>query len=127
MEKIKIASYQRISKGENVDESIVVQKLILEKYAKDNDIEFIGNYVDIHKQTIEDRPEYNRLVKDIFEGKIDELVIVGGLDRLSRNMSVIDEFGYYVKMECIFPKLEYYKPCFVKKSRPLEDMTSNKC
>ena len=119
MEKIKIASYQRISKGENVDESLVVQKLILEKYAKDNDIEFIGNYVDIHKQTIEDRPEYNRLVKDIFEGKIDKLVIVGGLDRLSRDMSIIDELGYFVKTECIFPKLEYDKPCFVKKAKTI--------
>lgn len=107
MEKIKVASYQRISKGENIDDSLVVQKLILEKFAKDNSLEVIDNYVDIHKQAIEDRPAYNRLVKDIFEGKIDTIIVLGGNERLTRNLETLSKIEQNVKVRYVFPKLQY--------------------
>lgn len=92
-----------------MEESLIVQRLILKKYAEENGIEFVENYVDIHKHTVEDRPAYNRLIKDIFEGKIDMLVVIGGTDRLTRKMEILEKIMQCVKMEFIFTKLEYEK------------------
>lgn len=110
MKEERIASYQRISNGKDIDESLAVERLILGKYAKDEDIEFVENYVDIHKSTNEDRPEFNRLIKDIFLGEIDKLVVVGGCDRLSRDIYEIDQIENYVNVEYIIPKVEYIIP-----------------
>lgn len=83
--KEKIAPYQRISRGENVEESLIIQKYILDQYAKEKGIEFVDYYVDIPEQTVESRPQFNRLMKNIELGKIDKVVVLGGIERLSRN------------------------------------------
>lgn len=107
MKKEKIGCYRRISKGDDIDQSLAVQQVILNKYAKDNNIKFVESYVDTHKQTVEDRPGFNRLMKDILLGKIDTLVVVGGADRLTRNTEILERISYEVKIKFIFPKVNY--------------------
>lgn len=102
----KIAPYNRISKGENVEESLIVQKSILKQYAKEKGIEFVENYVDIHKQTVEDRPAFNRLMKDIVLGKIDKVVVVGGLERLSRNHEEMIKIFESVEIDVVYPTIK---------------------
>lgn len=106
LEEERIATYQRISKEKNIDESLVVQKSILEQYAKEKGIEFVENYVDIYKQTVEDRPAYNRLMKDILLGKIDKVVVVGGLERLSRNHKDMIKIFESVEIDIVYPTIK---------------------
>lgn len=80
-----IVSYSRYDTKENIHEKLFIGKFILDQYAKEKGIEFVDYYVDIPEQTVESRPQFNRLMKNIELGKIDKVVVLGGIERLSRN------------------------------------------
>ena len=82
------ALYCRLSKddeqaGESV--SIGTQKMILEKFCKEHDFRILDVYVDDGFSGLNfERPEFQRMLKDIEDGKIN-LVILKDLSRLGRD------------------------------------------
>lgn len=126
MEKERIVSYQRILKGENVQTRLLAHQLSLDNYSEENDIEFAENYVDIEETATDDRPNYNRLMQDIAEGNIDKLVVLGSVDRLSKEKSVIDKISKEVEIILIevdkITNLKYNTSYYTKFINILEPM-----
>lgn len=95
----KAALYLRLSKDdENVNESssISTQRSILREYAKTKGILVIDEYIDDgYSGTNYDRPDFNRMLRDIEKGLIN-CVITKDLSRLGRNSSktadLLDEY-----------------------------------
>ncbi|MFB6466471.1 recombinase family protein [Cytobacillus sp. Hz8] len=83
----KAALYARVSTEEQVTEGFSIQAQIedIESYAKRNNMEIVGRYIDegVSGKSISGRPEMKRLLKDI-EGKNFSTVIVYKIDRISR-------------------------------------------
>lgn len=96
-----VVSYSRHDTKENIDEKLFIDKFILDQYAKEKGIEFVDYYVDIPEQTVESRPQFNRLMKDIELGKIDKVVVLGGIERLSRNHEEIMKILESVEIDII--------------------------
>lgn len=98
----KVGLYIRLSredgdKGES--ESIGNQRKILQRYVKENSLNFVKEYVDDGVSgTTFDRPSFNEILKDIEEKKIN-MVITKDLSRLGRDYI---KTGYYI--EDFFPK-----------------------
>ena len=92
------ALYCRLSKddeqaGESV--SIGTQKMILEKFCKEHDFRIFDVYVDDGFSGLNfERPEFQRMLKDIEDGKIN-LVITKDLSRLGRDYI---QTGYYTEV-----------------------------
>lgn len=84
----RIAKYRRVSHAEQALHglSIEAQGLTLDKWAEDNGVEYIGDYVDegISATTLK-RPGLQRLLDDIRAGQID-LVVFTKLDRWFRSV-----------------------------------------
>lgn len=97
MEKKRVAFYNRTSPQRNLAEEIKKENKIVSAYLENNDIELVGIYRDIECHTVEERPQYNKLIKDIFEGKIDKLVITG-TNRLTRNIEILEKIGNAVEI-----------------------------
>lgn len=97
MEQSRVAIYSRISPEKNLAEEIKKENKIVSAYLENNDIELVGIYRDIECHTVEERPQYNKLIKDIFEGKIDKLVITG-TDRLTRNNEIFEKIENAVEI-----------------------------
>ena len=99
---MKTAIYIRVSTEEQVKDgfSVNAQKDKLTKYAEINEWNIVDYYIDegISGKNIKDRSEVNRLINDIKEGKI-ENVLIYKLDRLTRSMKdllyLIDLFEKY--------------------------------
>ncbi|MFV0274896.1 MAG: recombinase family protein [Bacilli bacterium] len=93
-DNIKTAIYIRVSTEDQAKEgfSISAQKEKLTKYVEINDWELIDYYIDdgISGKNIKDRPEMNRLIKDIENKKINNILIYK-LDRLTRNVKNLIE------------------------------------
>lgn len=93
------ALYCRLSKddeqaGESV--SIGTQKMILEKICKEHDFHVFDVYVDDGFSGLNfERPEFQRMLKDIEDGKIN-LVITKDLSRLGRDYI---QTGYYTEVQ----------------------------
>lgn len=84
---MKVVGYVRLSRDDGNDESISVanQKLIINQYAKLHNLYIEEFYVDDgYSGYTFDRPSFNRLKKDIQDGKID-IVITKDLSRLGRH------------------------------------------
>lgn len=78
----KTAVYVRVSTfGQNVDG----QKREIERWLEGNGINDAVWYTDKATGTNLDRPEFERLQRDIFDGKI-KMIVVWKLDRLSRSL-----------------------------------------
>ncbi|MDR2090399.1 MAG: recombinase family protein [Clostridiales bacterium] len=92
------ALYLRFSKddGQTCDSSsIETQKIMLTKYCKDNGYKIYDCYVDDGYTGLNfDRPEFQRLLRDIDNGKIN-LVITKDLSRLGRDYI---QTGHYVEI-----------------------------
>lgn len=74
--------------------SIQTQKMMLEKYCRDNNFTIKEVYIDDGYSGLNlDRPAFKRLIVDIESGKIN-LVITKGLSRLSRGYL---QTGYYTE------------------------------
>lgn len=97
MEQSRVAFYNRTSPQKNLAEEIKKENKIVSAYLENNDIELVGIYRDIECHTVEERPQYNKLIKDIFEGKIDKLVITG-TNRLTRNIEILEKIGNAVEI-----------------------------
>jgi len=105
MMKYKVAAYFRLSKEEFSNEkesnSIINQKLIIENYLKEHkEYVLVDYYIDDgYSGTNFNRPEFQRMLEDIKNKKID-VIIIKDLSRLGRNYI---ETGNYI--EVIFPAM----------------------
>ena len=100
--KFKVAMYIRLSRedGDKLEsESVSNQRIILERYIKENNLLLIDEYVDDGVSgTTFNRPQFNRLLNDIENEKIN-MVITKDLSRLGRDYI---KTGYY--LENFFPE-----------------------
>ena len=103
MSKNRAALYCRLSKedGEtNESLSISTQKLILNRYCDEHCWKVVDYYIDDgYSGTNFDRPDFNRMMHDIFDGRID-IVLVKDLSRFGRHYIFT---GYYT--ELLFPQM----------------------
>ena len=103
MMKYKAAAYLRLSKEEFSNEkesnSITNQKLIIDNYLKEHkEYKLVDYYIDDgYSGTNFNRPEFQRMLEDIKNKKI-EIIIIKDLSRLGRNYI---ETGNFI--EVIFP------------------------
>ena len=92
------ALYERLSRDNELNgdsNSIVNQKKMLEKYAKEQGFTNLAHYTDDgYSGTNFDRPDWKRLTADIEEGKIG-CVIVKDMSRIGRNYL---EVGFYTEV-----------------------------
>lgn len=97
-ELYKTAIYCRLSLddgSEGASSSIHKQKMLLEKYCKDNGYEIYDYYIDDGYSGLNyNRPNFQRMLQDIENGKID-LVITKDLSRLGRDYIMT---GYYTEI-----------------------------
>lgn len=90
MQKYKVGAYLRLSKEEFSNEkesnSITNQKLIIDNYLKEHkDYELVDYYIDDgYSGTNFNRPEFQRMLEDIKNKKID-VIVIKDLSRLGRN------------------------------------------
>ena len=85
----KVAIYIRLSREDDdkviVSESIKNQKSLLLQYVKENELEVYDIYIDDgYSGTNFDRPEFNRMLKDIDFGRVN-MVITKDMSRLGRD------------------------------------------
>lgn len=103
--KYKVGAYLRLSKEEYNNEkesnSITNQRQIIDNYLKEhNEYKLVDYYVDDgYSGTNFDRPEFQRMLEDIKNKKID-VIIIKDLSRLGRNYI---ETGNFI--EVIFPAM----------------------
>ncbi len=94
----KTAIYCRLSLDDGSvgdSSSIQTQKMLLEKYSKDNGYEIYDYYIDDGYSGLNyNRPNFQRMLQDIENGKID-LVITKDLSRLGRDYIMT---GYYTEI-----------------------------
>ena len=101
----KVAAYLRLSKEEFSNEkesnSIINQKQIIDNYLKEHkEYKLVDYYIDdCYLGTNFDRPEFQRMLEDIKNKKID-VIIIKDLSRLGRNYI---ETGNFV--EVVFPAM----------------------
>lgn len=68
------------------ENSICNQKDIIENYCRKNNLTYQNVYIDEgYNATTMDRPELNKIIKDIKDNKIDKIVI-SSIDRITRNI-----------------------------------------
>lgn len=100
--KYSSALYCRLSSEDELEDesrSITNQKDLLERYAKENNLDVYDIYVDDGVSgTTFDRPDFRRMIKDIEDKKVN-MVIVKDSSRLGRDYI---QFGEYI--EKYFPK-----------------------
>ena len=101
----KVAAYLRLSKEEYSNEkesnSIANQKLIIDNYLKEHrEYKLVDYYIDDgYSGTNFDRPEFQRMLEDIKNKKID-VILIKDILRLGRNYI---ETGNFV--EVVFPAM----------------------
>ncbi|GHU97932.1 resolvase [Clostridia bacterium] len=84
--------------------SIQTQKMMLEKHCKDNGYRIYDYYVDDgYSGTNFDRPDFQRLLNDIEDGKVN-LVITKDLSRLGRDYIMT---GYYMEIYFVEKRVRY--------------------
>ena len=92
------ALYCRLSRDDELQgesNSITNQKEILKQYAKENNLNIYDIYVDDGiSGTTFDRPDFNRMIKDIEDKKVN-MVIVKDTSRLGRDYI---SFGEYIEI-----------------------------
>ena len=108
LKKVKrIAPYTRYGTMENIEEEMYQKQWLLDRYRDRNkNIEIKNLYVDVNKSAMSDRPEFNRLMEDIIEGKIDKVVVLGGISKLSRNCEEIEKIKECVEIETVEPTIK---------------------
>ncbi len=103
---IKTGIYIRVSTEDQAKDgfSIHAQKEKLTKYAEANEWDIIDFYIDdgISGKNLKDRPEVTRLLKDVEENKINNILIYK-LDRLTRSMKdLLYLIEFFEKNNCTF-------------------------
>ena len=97
-----IGEYLRHNRGEMWLEPSYLE--MEARYYRNNDVEIGDAYFDENCTNDYDRPQYNRLIKDIFEGKINTIMVFGGLDRLTKDESVLDKIKKNVQEIIVLDK-----------------------
>lgn len=105
----KVGIYLRVSTEEQAKEgfSINAQKEKLSSYANINDWEIVDFYIEngVSAKNLKDRPEVNRLINDIKDGKINN-VLIYKLDRLTRSVKdLITLIELFEEHNCTFSSL----------------------
>ena len=95
---VRAALYLRLSRDDDLagdSSSILTQRQMLQRYAKDNNFSVVDEYVDDgYSGTNFNRPSFQRMISDIDNGKVN-CVIVKDMSRLGRNYL---EVGKYTEM-----------------------------
>ena len=99
----KVAMYIRLSKEDEdkkeESQSVTNQKSLISNFIKENKLNLVGTYIDDGVSgTTFDRPEFNKMIKDINNKKIN-MVVTKDLSRLGRDYI---QTGYY--LEKFFPE-----------------------
>lgn len=93
-----VATYARYSSDNQREASIIDQQRMCRKLAEREGMSISREYVDkAMSGSLEDRPDFRRLVKDIESGEI-SVLLVDDLSRLSRSINTaatVDGFKYY--------------------------------
>ena len=106
LKKEKIAPYIRYETLENIEQEMHQKQWLLDQYRDQNkNVEIKDLYIDVNKSAMSDRPAFNRLMKDILDGKIDKVVVLGEISKLSRNCEEIEKIKEYVEIEAIVPTI----------------------
>ena len=105
-EKINTAIYIRVSTEDQAKDgfSVNAQREKLTKYAEANDWNIYDYYVDdgISGKNLVDRPEVERMIEDIKQKKVNNILIYK-LDRLTRSVKdLIDLIELFEKYSCTF-------------------------
>lgn len=96
---IRLSQEDQDKKYESESESVINQRELLRDYVKNNGFNLVDEYIDDgYTGTNFDRPDFQRLLQDISDKKIN-LVIVKDLSRLGRDHIMT---GYYI--ETFFPE-----------------------
>lgn len=104
---LKAVLYGRYSSHSQNDASIEQQFADCRRFAKDNDIQIVGEYADRHLSgTSDKRPEFQRMIKDSAKGHF-QAVICWKVDRFARNR--YDAATYKVRLKSHGVKLLYAK------------------
>lgn len=85
---MKAASYSRVSTDEQAIQgySLEAQEESIIRYIQEHGWEFVGSYIDPGRSGKNlKRPEIQKLIKDVKDGKID-IIVIHKLDRLTRNI-----------------------------------------
>lgn len=103
----RAAIYGRYSSHTQKDTSIEQQFLEIRKYCHDNNIHIVAEYADRGLSgTTDDRPEFQRMMKDSAKGKFNVLV-VWKVDRFARNR--YDSAMYKARLKKNGVKVQYAK------------------
>lgn len=104
--KENVVTYTRYGTMENIEEKMYQNQWLLDQYRnKNKGIEIKDLYIDVNKSAMSNRPEFNRLMKDITLGKIDKVVVIGGISKLSRNMEELEKMKEYVEIITVEPTI----------------------
>ena len=86
------AAYCRLSRDDGTESesnSIITQRQILRRYAKEQDFLVYDEYVDDgYSGTTFDRPDFKRMMRDIEDGKVNA-ILTKDLSRLGRNNAIV--------------------------------------
>lgn len=89
-EKIRLYSYKRVStKVQVIDGTIKNQDRDIDSFFKYNDEEYVlvGEYKDEGISAFKHRPDYNRMIKDLYNKDEADGIIVQRLDRVGRSVN----------------------------------------
>ena len=103
----RAAIYGRYSSHTQKDTSIEQQFLEIRKYCKDNNIHIVAEYADRGiSGTTDERPEFQRMMKDSARGKFN-ILVVWKVDRFARNR--YDSAMYKARLKKNGVKVQYAK------------------
>lgn len=97
--KVKCVFYARYSSANQREQSIEGQRSVCERYATDNNLDIVGEYVDRAKsgRHADKRPQFQQMISDIESGRIAvAAVLIYKLDRFARNRT--DSVLYKAKL-----------------------------
>lgn len=80
-EKVNVAVYQWTYKEEVIKKSEKISTKLIEENLKNEIWASLKWYRDLKKSTNDERPAYNRLIKDIFEENVNLVILVGDSTR----------------------------------------------
>lgn len=105
-ELVRVAVYERTDKEEIIKRSKRTTTIFIEENLKNENWVSLKWYRDLKKTTNNERPAYNKLIKDIFEEKVNLLIVIGTLETLSSRVKIIDKIKDNISIVCIGNKGE---------------------
>ena len=101
---IRLSKEDEYKKNNEESESVINQRSLILSYIEENNLKLYCEYVDDgYSGTTFDRPGFNKMIKDIEDGKIN-MVITKDLSRLGRDYI---QSGYYIEQYFPLKKIRY--------------------